>query len=192
MRRPKKYTYICFFSSPACNKGKMVCHHEVWETDPSKYPSEQFPTLLAHHGCGLFRWLGCATRRFHLGTDESRRMFGNQAGNKQHTETFVLIHAWRCSVEWMDGKVATLCESIFEWDATRLLDSHCFSCYLRHLRSQRGWCGCSGLYHVCGARAGYIVNVRGPIRHCLEKPRLGTNLKGAYHVPVSRVMIYLS
>ena len=81
--------------SPACPKGRYGM--------PPKYLTEQFPTLLktlgAHHGCGPFRGPVCATRRYHLGTDGSKGLYRNQAENNQQTETFVLIHAWRCSVE---------------------------------------------------------------------------------------------
>ena len=46
MLKPPKIMFLfLFFVSPACNKGKMVCHHEACETDPSRYLTEQFPKL---------------------------------------------------------------------------------------------------------------------------------------------------
>ena len=141
-------------------------------------------SLGAHHGCGPFRGPVCATRRFHLGTDGSKGLYRNQAENKQQTETFVLIHAWRCSVEWMDGKVATLCESIFPWVVTLRIPTHCFSCYWWYPCCLRGWCGNSTWIWGWGFLAGFLRNIGGPTHHFLKKPRLGTRIWK--HVPFSK------
>ena len=147
---------------------------------PISAPSTYFvqPICLTHHGRGLLGWLGCATRRFHLGTDESDGMYSNQTENWQHSETFVLINAWRCKVEWMDGKVAKRCESIFEWDDTLLLHTHCYACYLGHLLCQHGWLGRSNVCRLSSHLAGLLGSAWGPILYCHEKPRSGSKTEG--------------
>ena len=139
----------------------------------------------AQNGCGRLGWLGCTTRRFHPGTDESNGMYSNQTENWQHTETFVLIHAWRCRVEWMDGKVATHCESILEWDAPLLFGTLCCYSYLWDLDCRSGWrAGNANLCHVAAHVAGFCGNVWGPILRCREEPRSGT--RNWKQVPVSK------